>query len=267
MKIYDTFTFFNELDLLEIRLNILDPVVDQFVLVEATRTFQNGEKPLFFADNKERFSGFLHKIIHVIVDDMPDSKETRILEAHQRNAIARGLSGCLPSDQVLLSDLDEIPRPEAVLRAAQIDGVKAFRQSLHYYYIDYVCDELAGLPWTVMASAALFSAPQNMRNLLVTTQAALMGGAPSGKVILVDNGGWHFSYLGGLEAILCKLKSFADPEYNKPEYRDEQSITSAMASGEDLFGRNLHFRKLPVDEYFPKYLRNNRNRFGHLFHD
>ncbi len=39
IKIYDVFPFFNELDLLEIRLNILDPYVDYFVLVEATEDF------------------------------------------------------------------------------------------------------------------------------------------------------------------------------------------------------------------------------------
>ena len=36
--IYDCFSFFNELDLLEIRLNVLKDVVDKFMLVEATKT-------------------------------------------------------------------------------------------------------------------------------------------------------------------------------------------------------------------------------------
>lgn len=266
MKIYDTFTFFNELDLLEIRLNILDAVVDQFVLVEATKTFQNDNKPLYFAENKGRFSGFLHKLTHVIVDDMPDSANTRLLEAHQRNAIARGLVDCALDDQVLLSDLDEIPNPDAVRRAAEVKGVKAFRQSLHYYYINYVCDELAGLPWTIMADAGRFAVPQSMRQLLISTQAALLGNGSSVDVTLIDNGGWHFSYLGGLDAILRKLNAFADPEYNKQAYRDAEKISQAMECGKDLFGRDLQFRKVPLDEYFPEYLRMNLNRIEHLIH-
>jgi hypothetical protein len=36
--IYDCFTFFNELELLELRLHELAGVVDKFVLVEATQT-------------------------------------------------------------------------------------------------------------------------------------------------------------------------------------------------------------------------------------
>ena len=36
--IYDCFTFFNELDILELRLQLLYDVVDKFVLVESTKT-------------------------------------------------------------------------------------------------------------------------------------------------------------------------------------------------------------------------------------
>ena len=64
--IYDCFTFFNELDLLEIRLNILDEHVDYFVLAECTETFSGIEKPLYYEENKERFSKWSHKIIHHI---------------------------------------------------------------------------------------------------------------------------------------------------------------------------------------------------------
>jgi len=48
MKIYDCFIFFNELDLLEIRLKTLDKVVDYFVLVEADKTHRGKKKPLYY---------------------------------------------------------------------------------------------------------------------------------------------------------------------------------------------------------------------------
>ena len=66
--IFDCFTFFNELDILEIRLNEMAPMVDRFVLVEARKTFQGADKPLYFDQNKARFTPFLDKIEHVIVD-------------------------------------------------------------------------------------------------------------------------------------------------------------------------------------------------------
>ena len=103
--IYDTFIFFNELDLLEIRLNELDKVVDKFVLVESLMTFSGEEKPLYFQLNKNRFKKFLHKINHVVVKDINDNnllqnrliahraESTKLLmrENIQRNAIMKGL--------------------------------------------------------------------------------------------------------------------------------------------------------------------------------
>lgn len=71
--IIDSFTFFNELNMLEFRLEELNEYVDYFVLVEATKTFSGNPKPLYFQENKDRYSKFLHKIIHVVVDDLPDT--------------------------------------------------------------------------------------------------------------------------------------------------------------------------------------------------
>ncbi|HXP48954.1 MAG TPA: hypothetical protein VN922_03315, partial [Bacteroidia bacterium] len=70
--VYDCFTFFNELDILEIRLNVLDKVVDKFVLVEATRTHQGKEKPLYYNENKTRYVAFADRIIHIIIDTFPE---------------------------------------------------------------------------------------------------------------------------------------------------------------------------------------------------
>lgn len=269
MKIYDTFTFFNELDLLDIRLNVLDEVVDQFVLVEATRTFQNRKKPLYFNENKSRFSRFLYKIKHIIVDDMPDSTNTRVLEAYQRNAIERGLSNCRPGDKILLSDLDEIPSPEMVIKAKESDGeLIAFRQRLYYYYLNFACQQLSDLPWTTMIDFKYFRKPQEMRARLISAQAKLLGGIdPLDDITLIQDGGWHFSYIGGIKSILEKLRSFADPQYNKPIYHNPKTISQAISQGQDLFGRNLNFIKVPVDDVFPGYIRNNRKRFRDLIYE
>ena len=74
MKIFDVFPFFNELDLLEIRLNLLDPYVDYFVISESTKTFQGAEKELYYLNNKDKFEKFNHKIIHNIVEDISDDE-------------------------------------------------------------------------------------------------------------------------------------------------------------------------------------------------
>ena len=64
--IVDCFPFFNELDILEIRLNSLAPYVDRFVLTECNVTHSGNQKPLFFAENKERFKIRNKKIVFIV---------------------------------------------------------------------------------------------------------------------------------------------------------------------------------------------------------
>ena len=65
--VYDIFLFFNELDLLEIRLQMLNDKVDKFVIIECIETFSGNPKPLFYQENKDRFKEWEHKIIHYII--------------------------------------------------------------------------------------------------------------------------------------------------------------------------------------------------------
>ena len=48
MKIIDCFIFYNELDLLTYRLNLLKNIVDYFIIVESTHTFIGKEKKIIF---------------------------------------------------------------------------------------------------------------------------------------------------------------------------------------------------------------------------
>jgi hypothetical protein len=78
--IYDCFPFFNELELLEVRLNELDGLVDKFVLVEATRTFAGQPKSLYFAENRDRFAAFDIGAVPPFADEtVPEVVDTRLL--------------------------------------------------------------------------------------------------------------------------------------------------------------------------------------------
>ena len=71
MKIFDSFRFFNELEILEIRFNLLYDVVDHFVITECPYTTMGDEKPLYYLENKDRFSKFNDKVIHDVMDEIP----------------------------------------------------------------------------------------------------------------------------------------------------------------------------------------------------
>jgi beta-1,4-mannosyl-glycoprotein beta-1,4-N-acetylglucosaminyltransferase len=286
--IYDCFTFFNELDLLEIRLNELNDTVDRFVLVEATKNHQGKDKPLYFNENKERFSRFSDKIIHVIVDKYPEnpSGNTWVFEHHQRNMIREGLKDCRPDDVIIISDLDEIPDKKKIMQYKDVSGIKIFRQRTFYYFIncvsaDDVTDNGGRHRWhgSVMLDYADIGASiQELRetSLIVmnlrhpkllnrvywhlwTLKNVRLKGK---KLVFINDGGWHFSYLGGVERIIKKLEAFAHNEYNKEKYKDPKKIEEAINNGEDIFGRNFRYKFIGVDNSFPKYLREHLDRYS-----
>src|SRR4051812_16190634 len=114
--IVDGFTFFNELDLLDIRLAELYPVVDRFVIVEGDQSFRGNAKPANFIDNIERYDQYADKIVYLTAfmagapttgNDQTDPWER---EYYQRRTIDEGLRDLALDDIVLISDIDEIPR-------------------------------------------------------------------------------------------------------------------------------------------------------------
>ena len=222
--IVDAFQFFNELDLLDIRLHELSDVVDYFVLVEATRTHSGLEKPLYYDDNKQLFSEFSSRILHIIVQDMPTTKEEInaslssqdrhwlaskyqmedhwVRERFQRNAIMRGLIDCDPNDIIMISDADEIVRASIVkdLENIIVDGSNAVEQTLNTYYINWQC---TNMPWW---------GTKILRKKFISTPSEDRFHTPAAKYIM--NGGWHFGYMGGADAIRMKIKSYAHQETN-----------------------------------------------------
>ena len=69
MNIYDCFMYYDEDSLLDLRFNILDKYVKQFVSAEATYTHNGDKKKLNFDINN--FKKFKHKINYIVVDQPP----------------------------------------------------------------------------------------------------------------------------------------------------------------------------------------------------
>ena len=131
MKIYDCFSYWDEDLLLDLRLNILNDVVDYFVIVEGNKTWQNNFKNFRF--DIKKFSKFEDKIIYIPVNNMPDGKNPYLRENFQRNAITRGIKDAVDDDIIIISDLDEIPNPKKITNFNIQMRYAVFKQS-HYYY-------------------------------------------------------------------------------------------------------------------------------------
>src|SRR6185503_14590329 len=127
-------------DMLEIRLNILNDVVDKFILLEAPITYTSQKKPLFYELNKKRYKKFHKKIIHVVVDNIPNVSNPWLVEHYLMAGASKGLKNAKPNDIILVSNLDEIPAPEKILEWKDKPGkLKAFEQQFFHYYLNFAC--------------------------------------------------------------------------------------------------------------------------------
>jgi beta-1,4-mannosyl-glycoprotein beta-1,4-N-acetylglucosaminyltransferase len=249
--VIDCFTFHNELELLEIRLNELASVVDLFVIGESRYTFSGNEKPLYFKDNAERFAKF--PIVHVEIPFKPGSAWDREYFARDYMCSA-GIPNGSPEDVILLSDVDEIPSAAGVERACSMlrsgdAKLVGWNQYFSYYYMNV---EAVGTEWHGVVGS--------LRRDFLGGQA--MRAQRDNGTRIVD--GWHFSYLGGSERIRQKIESFCDVQFNDEKYKDIAHIDRCIENGEDLFFRGDTYRYRSFDNSFPEYVRANRDKFGHL---
>lgn len=237
MKVYDCFTFYNEFELLELRLKSLWDIVDYFVLVEASKTQANEPKPFYFEERKKDFEEFLPKIKHIKINmEIPYSGVGDwSIENSQRNCIEKGLEDAEPDDLVFISDLDEIPSIDILQR------IKNRRESMTYMCLlpipnpppshiqspriqvpcrltvnaldllevcpivmdqemhNYYLDWIAIMTWqgTILTKKKNITTPQELRNLRTVYPR-------------VQNGGYHFSWMGNIDRVIKKMTSIVE---------------------------------------------------------
>jgi len=266
--IYDLFYFFNEMDLLEIRLNVLDKYVDKFILVEFATNWMGDPKGSNYLDNKDRYNKWEDKIIHYWVDDFPNDQEL-IQEARVNSNVGAGehywirefylketprrilKSLCQDDDIVFISDLDEIWNPEKINELTDFSQSDVIRptQKAYYYYLNNRCNEERG--WTGTTVCKYKTIKDRWINDLRTRSKT--------SYIEVQDGGWHFGFMGGIEGAKKKLS-----DANHTEYKVwEKTIEERVRNNKDYRGRDFKFWTDESD--LPQYLKDNKEKWQHLF--
>lgn len=247
MKKYDCFTFLNEVDLLEFRLRLLDDHIDYFVIIESNLTFSGKEKPYFYRENEARFEKWKAKIIYCpLIQKATEfafkdaiTKELRynawLSEYQQRNAIRAAVRVC-ENDIMFMGDLDEMPDPHILRNIGNLSFPKVFSMKFHYYFMN--CRAINNdEKWigTVVMKGEYFNShtPQYIRS--------------NRNLYEKIDGGWHFSYLGGVEKIKYKIRSFSHTEYDQEGFLNDDHILNSIENGFDFLKRNgMKFIFVPI---------------------
>jgi beta-1,4-mannosyl-glycoprotein beta-1,4-N-acetylglucosaminyltransferase len=255
--------FYNELDILDIRLHELYDVVDKFVIVEANESFSRIPRELVFEKNKDIFAEFLDKIIYISIEVPKNIDSHWAFEEYQRNQILQGLVNCSGDDIIIISDVDEIPRKELFNKEHipnMIQQLNTDFLSIHqlprYYFLNYE-DSFKWYGSIVLSYFGLLqSTPQIYRNLRPDYG------------IKIDNGGWHFSYLSSLSDMQLKLRSFSHLEFSGEEFTNEEKLTRCMNEGLMFFNEDVKLRYIPIGECdLPEYVKQNLHKFKQYVKD
>ena len=247
----------NEDLLLELRLQTLSKLVHKFVIVESRFDHQGNKKKLKF--KIKNFSIFKEKIKYIILNNFPKDLSSWERENYNRNFIVKGLNEAKPEDYIMISDLDEIPKLTN-LKIFEKEKYTAFKQKMFYYRFNL--HNLTEPDWigTKVCKKKYLKSPQWLRNQKVKKYPFWRLDKINWNII--ENGGWHFSFVMTDRGIKNKIESYAHSEFNKKDYKDIKNIKKNISLKKDLFGRPFKFIKVNAQNKLPKYLSLNKKKFG-----
>ena len=278
MKVFDSFIFFNELELLEMRLNILNDVVDYFVLTESPFTVSGNEKPLYYEENKDRFGKFNDKIVHHITEEIPNDfnhmlEKTKFHVAYKepdpygtpminlpvrfqralfnRNNSAFGIekAGPKPKDIIITSDADEILDPRVLENLDWFDGYNHYVATgpAYYYKLNFLYQRDWMGPrlctWNHLKSTTVDQHRQDHEN-----------------AYRIEDAAWHFSFLGNAENFKLKLASYEHTENNTDDVVG--NAEEKIEKGIDPLNRGMTYKAVPIDDSYPAYIQENQDKYA-----
>ena len=277
MKIYDCFNFFNELDILELRLNILYDTVDFFIIVESNLTHSGQNKPFYFEQNKDRFSKFLDKIISYKIYDnpsdfvnLPNTEDIELQKIYgfmkttkrfnpyfqgdygrdyfQKESVRRPLVNCEENDIIIISDADEIPDPKLLKQLDKLDlnnTIYSLNQTMYYFYLNVLkenewCGSKMGL----------------YKNMKKYSFNEIRGDSSLSSII--HKAGWHFSFMGGEEMVKNKMLSYSARDM--VDHNVLSKIKLNMENNMDPYFRHA-LSKVEIDDSYPQYILDNLEKY------
>ena len=280
MKVFDSIIFFNELELLEMRLNILNDVVDHFVLTESPFTVSGNEKPLYYQENKDRFGKFNDKIVHHITEEIPNDfshmlekskfhvayKEPdpygtpmidipirfqRALYNRNNSAFAIEKAGAKDDDLIITSDADEIINPYVLEDLDWFDPNNHYVATgpAYYFKLNFLYqDDWMGprlCTWKHLKNTTVDQHRQDHK-----------------RAYRIEDAAWHFSFLGDAENFKLKLASYEHTENNSEAVTG--NAEEKVEEGLDPLGRGQQYKAVPIDDTYPEYIQNNQEKYSDL---
>ena len=226
--IVDAFIFFNEKELVELRVKYLNDIVDYFLIIEADVTHTGKEKKWNFPEilntSLKEFSNKIHyyqmkvDLKKAEAEKSPNYKggtwgRSWRVDTMQRNFLKEAYNKLPPSnDIIIISDLDEIPSKDKIsfIKSCDLKVIAPVTFNHALFHLD--CNYLTLERWlgSIVITKELMDKyePQVFRDL-------------RNRISHFNDAGWSFTSFGGVEKIREKLEAFCHEEYNKEKYKNQ----------------------------------------------
>lgn len=265
--IYDIFFFWNEIHLLELRIKENWNFIDKFILIQGDKTFQGRNKSkLFGTEDFKKFDWSQKLEVHnVVLKSKNDSTlrspwENENLQINYINNFIKSKEDC---DFFFFGSIDEIPNKKKIPEIVNdYKTTLTMEQDLFYYAFN---NKVINSKWT----GTILLKKKDIKNNSLTH----IFNKRYFELPKVSNGGWHFSFLGNVDWIIEKLESYSHSEYNTKYFKNKANIEKKIKDSIDFLERkkgdpNLGgkdpfiMKRVEIDNSFPDYLRNNKQKFS-----
>lgn len=259
MAVIDVVTWNNEVDLFEIRYNILKDHVEEFRVIEFDKTFSGKEK-LFrfpFSDwekvkyypvKENQWSKYIPLAKESPNTEYGKGAEHWIIEFAQKESIKDCLTDLNDEDIVFIGDCDEIYNPciTHAVREATKQGPMKIRLYVYAYWLNNRSDEL----FTGIICGRYKYFKDQILNHIRKNGTGLYGSYWHG---------WHFTSLK--DGLKKKLEdSYTEESYATKEVLE--NLDKNIEENKDFLGRDFKYRLDESD--WPTYLKQNRSKYKHL---
>lgn len=265
MAVYDCTMFHWEFELLELRMKELWDTVDKFYVTECTYDHRGNPRDLVLTKNLFMFDWAKEKLI-VKVSEKPNGaiKSWDFENNHRLDSVKLALEDFNPKedDLFIISDIDEIPSAKAINKIKGQKGLFTLKMKMYYFYFNlFIAD------W-YFPRVVSYSHLKNPNILRMSNPA---------ESALIEDGGWHFSYLGDEIKLQYKIKTFAHNELDLPQFTNIENIKDSIKNKKDIFGRvnknqfgpltesgKNPFEVEVVDESYPKFILQNKEKYSNF---
>lgn len=245
INIYDCFLFNGEFDILELRLNLMYDYVDEFILVEASKTFTGLNKTDLLSSQIERFKKY-DKLKVITIDQLPSTTNAWENEFFLRNALLKNFPGS-DDDIIILSDVDEVLNLKLILFELDYSLSYIIQIPCYYYFANLQSSEIFSVNYIGPFS--------KIKNKDIGNRLLFKNYVDS--ILLYSensNYGMHLTYQFGynFECYIQKLKSFSHQEFNNQYFTNKKRLNKVVGYYYDLYDRWYFSFKIVSNNDFMK---------------